>query len=190
MRYKAIVIGSSAGGLKALKKLLTKFGKDFKIPIIIVQHTSPNSDNYITTYLNDLCELEIKEADEKEPITGGHVYFAPPNFHLMVEEDFSLSLSVEDRVNFARPAIDVLFDTAADCYKAELIGIVLTGANNDGSRGLKKIKRLGGLTIVQDPETAEVESMPVSAIKTTKVDHILSLTAISKLLIKINQQIL
>ncbi len=187
MKYKAIVIGSSAGGLTALRTLLTMLDKEFKIPIIIVQHTSPSSDNYITTYLNDQCELEVKEADEKETIKNGYVYFAPPNFHLLVEENLTLSLSIDERVNYARPSVDVLFDTAADTYREKLIGIVLTGANNDGSKGLNKIKEYGGLTIVQDPKTAEVDSMPLAAIKATKVDHILSLRKIGELLISLNK---
>jgi len=189
MQYKAIVIGSSAGGLNALRTLLTMLDADFKIPIIIVQHTSPSSDNYITTYLNDLCKLKVKEADEKEQITSGYIYFAPPNFHLLVEEKFFLSLSIEERVNFARPSIDVLFETAAFTYKEKLIGIVLTGANHDGAMGLRKIKEFGGLTIVQDPKTAEVNSMPLSAIKATKIDHILPLEGIGELLISINKNI-
>lgn len=190
MQYDAIVIGSSAGGLKALKTLLTMLEENFSIPIIIIQHTSPSSDNYITKYLNDLCQLEVKEADEKEVIKGGYVYFSPPNFHLLIEEDFTFSLSIEERVNYARPSIDVLFETAAYTYKEKLIGIVLTGANNDGAKGLHKIKELGGMTIVQDPKTAEVDSMPINAIKATKVDHILTLNAIGELLISINNQML
>ena len=187
MNYKAIVIGSSAGGLNALRTILTMLGPDFKIPIIIVQHTSPSSDNYITTYLDELCNLTVKEADEKEVIVNGHVYFAPPNFHLLVEENKTFSLSIDERVNFARPSIDVLFDTATYSFKDQLIGIILTGANHDGALGMKKIKQAGGLCIVQDPNTAEVDSMPLSAIHTAKVDHILSLTEIANLLISIDK---
>ncbi len=187
MIYKAIVIGSSAGGLNALRTLLTMLESNFKIPIIIVQHTSPNSDNYITTYLNNLCNLNVKEADEKERITPGNIYFAPPNFHLLVEENFTFSLSIDERVNFARPSIDVLFDTASYTYKKQLIGIILTGANHDGAMGLKKIKQAGGLTIVQDPKTAESKNMPLSAIQATNVDHILSLNDIGHLLNALNK---
>lgn len=188
MNFKAIVIGSSAGGLKALKTILTKLGSDFKIPIIIVQHTSPSSDNYITTYLNDLCKLTVKEADEKEKIKEGYVYFAPPNFHLLIENDQTFSLSIEERVNYARPSVDVLFDTAADVFNDKLIGIILTGANNDGARGLSRIKQFGGLAIVQNPKEAEVDSMPTNAISMTKVDHILGLKQIANLLISINSK--
>ena len=152
MRPKAIVIGSSAGGLQALKTVFSSLENDFIIPIIVVQHISPHSDNYITTYLNKICKIKVKEANEKEVIENGHIYFAPPNFHLLIEEDFTFSLSTEDRVNFARPAIDVLFDTAAFAYGKNLVGIILTGANNDGSAGLRRIKELGGIAIAQDPK--------------------------------------
>lgn len=182
IKYKAIVIGSSAGGLAALKELLSPLKKDFRIPIIIVQHVSPHSDNYITTYLDKFCELKVKEADQKEMIKKGHVYFAPPNFHLLVEENYSFSLTIEERVNYARPAIDILFETASYAYKDKLIGIVLTGANHDGSKGLQMIKSRNGLCIVQDPKEAEVNSMPLNAINATQVDHILSLSEISSLI--------
>ncbi len=188
MNYKAIVIGSSAGGLNALRTILTMLGSDFKIPIIIVQHTSPSSDNYITKYLNELCSLTVKEADEKEIIKHRHVYFAPPNFHLLIEENQTFSLSIDERVNFARPSIDVLFDTATYTYGKQLIGIILTGANHDGAQGMKKIKQAGGLCIVQDPKSAEVDSMPLSAIHAAKVDHILSLSEIANLLISIDKK--
>lgn len=183
MKAKAIVIGSSAGGLHALKTIFSFLESDFSTPIIVVQHISPHSDNYITTHLNQICKIKVKEANEKESIENGTIYFSPPNFHLLIEENFTFSLTTEDRVNFARPSIDVLFETAAYAYRESLIGIVLTGANNDGATGLKKIKKLRGLTIVQDPKTAEVETMPSCAIKESKVDYILSLEEIAQLLI-------
>lgn len=186
MKYKAIVIGSSAGGLNALRTILTMLNADFSLPIIIVQHISPQSDNYITQYLDKLINIKVKEADEKEVIKGGTVYFAPPNFHLMVEENFTLSLSTDERVNYARPSIDVLFETASFAYGNQLIGIILTGANYDGAKGLNFIKKNGGLAIVQDPKTAEVDAMPLSAIKMTKVDHVFTLKQIGKLLKNLN----
>jgi len=120
-----------------------------------------------------MCVLKVKFADEKELILPGRVYIAPPNYHLMIEEDRTFSLSIDEPVNFARPSIDVLFETAAEVYGQGLIGVILTGANDDGSFGLKRIKDHGGLCIVQHPDTAEVEAMPRSAIATTDVDHIL-----------------
>ncbi|MDD4555352.1 MAG: chemotaxis protein CheB [Bacteroidales bacterium] len=181
-RYEAVVIGSSAGGLNALKTIFKCLDRSFRIPFIIVQHISPDSENYLIQILNDLNRLNVKEADEKEVPRRGMAYLAPPNYHLLVEPDRSFTLTVDERVNYARPSIDVLFETAAEAYRDALIGIVLTGANNDGSKGLKKIKEFGGVTIVQDPENAEVDSMPKAAIRTAKVDHILTLEGIAAFL--------
>jgi len=185
MNYKAVVIGVSAGGMSALGEILPQLPADFPLPVIIVQHLSPQSDNYMIKHFNSMSKITVKEADEKEAILPGNVYFAPPNYHLLVEEDQTFSLSVENRVNYSRPSIDVLFESAIDAYCASLIGIILTGANNDGSKGLKKIKDCGGLTIVQDPETAEVSAMPESAIKLFEPDHILKLKDIAPFLISL-----
>jgi len=187
-KYKAIVIGASAGGLEALVKILMPLPKDFSLPIIIVQHISPDSDNYMTQYLNSVCDINIKEADEKEKIKAGNVYIAPPNYHLLIEENFTLSLSNQEKVNFSRPSIDVLFETAAYAYGSTLIGVILTGANNDGSKGMKLIHNFNGLTIAQDPKTAYVDNMPLAAIKATKIDYILPLEKIAELLIKIHSE--
>jgi len=181
-RYKAIVIGSSAGGLNALKTLIGGLKLPFKLPVIIVQHISPDAENYLIHILNDLKMLTVKEADEKEKPVKGMAYVAPPNYHLLVEADHTFTLTVDERVNYARPSIDVLFETAAEAFRDTLIGIILTGANNDGSKGLKKIRELGGLTIVEDPETAEVNSMPRAALLSTPVDHVLSLEEIAPFL--------
>ena len=185
MKFKAIVLGASAGGLQAISTILMELEEGFNVPILIVQHLSPHSDNYMVTHLNHLCRLNVKEAEEKEKILPGNVYIAPPNYHMLVEEDETLSLTVEAKENYSRPSIDVLFDTAADVYRDGLIGVILTGANSDGSKGLKRIKELGGITIVQDPETAETNSMPRAAIAITKVDYILELSAISAKLLEL-----
>ena len=110
---------------------------------------------------------------------------APPNYHLLIEPDQTFTLTIDERVNYARPSIDVLFETAAEVFREHLIGIILTGANNDGSHGLKRIKELGGMAIVQDPETAEVDSMPKAAVAACAVDHVLSLEEISAFLNKL-----
>ncbi|MBU1162547.1 MAG: chemotaxis protein CheB [Proteobacteria bacterium] len=175
MKYEAIVIGVSSGGMITLDKILRHLPSDFALSIIIVQHQHPESDDFLARFLDARCSLTVKEADEKEIIMPGKIYIAPPNYHLLVEEDKTLSLSTNKRVNFARPSIDVLFESAADAFGEKLVGIILTGANEDGSRGLKKIKESGGLTIVQDPDTAEVDTMPKAAIASTKVDYILPL---------------
>ncbi|MBU1368309.1 MAG: chemotaxis protein CheB [Bacteroidetes bacterium] len=185
MNYHAIVIGSSAGGLQALKTIISGLSPHFKIPIIICQHRSPYSDSFMVQFLNELTPLLVKEADEKELITERHIYLAPPNFHLLVEEDFSLSLTVEEKVNFARPSIDVLFETAAEAYQHHLIGVILTGANHDGAKGMMYIQKKGGLTIAQNPATAEVPIMPQTAISSGCIDYVVNLEEIAELLNKL-----
>ncbi len=185
MIYKAVVIGASAGGMETIGSILTKLPSNFAAPIVIVQHLSPESNGYMAKYLNQKCNIIVKEADDKENITPGTAYIAPSNYHLLVEKDGTLSFTVENKVNYARPSIDVLFETAADLYQDTLIGIILTGANSDGSKGLRRIKERGGLVIVQDPETALVQSMPKAAIKETTVDYILSVDKIIDKLIEL-----
>jgi two-component system, chemotaxis family, protein-glutamate methylesterase/glutaminase len=188
MKYEAIVIGVSSGGMNAMKVMFSLLPKDFNIPIIIVQHIGAFSDNQLIKILNDKSNLFIKEADEKERVENGKVYIAPPNYHLMIERDKTFSLTVDERVNYARPSIDVLFESAAEAYRNKLIGVILTGSNSDGTAGLKKINEYEGLTIAQDPKTAESAYMPASAIAAIKPDYILSLDEIIKLLIKIDNQ--
>lgn len=185
MKYSAVVIGVSAGGMNALGQILPALPEDFPLPVIIVQHISPQSDNYMIRHFDQISKIKVKEADEKEEIKPGTAYFAPPNYHLLVEEDHTFSLSTEDRVNFSRPSADVLFESAIDAWCDRLIGIILTGANNDGSKGLKKIHECGGLTIVQEPGNAEVPAMPEAALRLSPVDHILKIDEIAPLLIRI-----
>jgi two-component system chemotaxis response regulator CheB len=171
--------------MEALSIIIPGLPPAFPIPVVVIQHISPHSENYMTRYLDNISSIKVKEVDEKEKIRPGVVYTAPPNYHVLVEEDETFSLSVEERINFARPSIDVFFQSAADVYAPHLVGVVLTGANNDGSQGLKMIKEKGGLTIVQDPHTAEVDGMPRAALKATKVDHILTLEQVAAFLVKL-----
>ncbi len=182
--YRAAVIGVSSGGLEALAVILAQLPASFPIPVLVVQHLQPDSDAFLAEYLNGCSPVAVKMADEKEALRPGWVYLAPPNYHLLVEEDETLSLSVEERVNYARPSIDVLFESAADAYGPELIGIILTGGSRDGSQGLKRIKERGGLTVVQDPATAQAKVMPEEALAVTKVDHVLALEEIGPFLVK------
>ncbi len=184
LKYQAIVIGASSGGLHALKKLLPAIPADFPCPILIVQHISPVSENYLTVILDKISQIHVKEADEKEIVIPGTAYVAPPDYHMLVEADKTLSFSVEDKVNYSRPSIDVLFQTAADAYQNHLVGILLTGANADGSGGMAYIKSKGGFTIVQDPTEAESPFMPKAAIQHHKPDLILSLDRIMEQLLK------
>jgi two-component system chemotaxis response regulator CheB len=180
--FEAVVIGSSAGGIHALSSVLAALPSEFPLPIIIVQHLHPHSDSYLAHILGTKCDLKVKQADEKETITNA-VYIAPPNYHLLIEEDRSLSLSIDKHVNFARPSVDVLFESAIYAYQDKLIAIILTGANNDGCQGVKNIKENGGYVIVQEPTTAEADAMPKAAIAATKVDKILPLEQIGPYLL-------
>ncbi|CCK79627.1 chemotaxis protein CheB [Desulfobacula toluolica] len=173
--FHAVVMGVSAGGFKALNILLPMFPKNFSCPVIIVHHGMPAGDDFFVNSLNTMSKLIIKEAEDKEQLKTGKIYIAPGNYHLLVEKDYTLSLSVDKPVCYARPSIDVLFETAARAFGPHLIGIILTGASCDGSNGIRIIKANKGLTIAQDPNTAEVNLMPGSAIATQCVDFILSL---------------
>ena len=174
--------------MEAMKTIFPALPAHFGIPIVMVQHVSPLSDSQWISLLNQNCRLELREANEKEEITPGNIYLAPPNYHLLVERNHSFSLTIDARVNYARPAIDVLFETAAVAYEEELVGVVLTGSNHDGAQGLKKIKGNGGLTIVQDPKTAASAFMPQAAIDTVAPDHVLPLEKIIELLIELDRK--
>jgi len=184
--YEAIVVGVSAGGLAALVEVLPKFDINMMLPVMIVQHQSNDSDDFLVRYFDQLCRQSVREVEDKMPVESGTIYFAPANYHLLVEPDRTLSLSTENRVNYSRPSIDVLFESAADAYTDRLVGIILTGANPDGTNGAARIKELGGLIIAQDPETAEAKAMPMSVIKHVQVDHILPLNRIGDFVNSLN----
>ena len=182
-RIRAVVIGASAGGLIALQTILSSLPSDFPWPIIVVQHLAPDSFSAAPELLASEIRITVREATDKEAVRAGVVYLAPPNYHLLVEPDHVLSLSVEDKVNFARPSIDVFFESASHVYGAGLVGVILTGANRDGAQGLQRIKQAGGFAIVQDPSTAEADAMPRAAIAATQVDEILPLREIGPFLL-------
>lgn len=185
MDYEVVVIGASAGGLQALQELLALLPTDFSLAMIIVLHRPPASDDWLAFSLNEIGSLRVKEADPDDRIEPGRVYLAPANYHLLVEPDKRLSLSIDAKVGYSRPAIDVLFETAADTYHSHLIGLVLSGASNDGTAGLHRIKAQGGLTIAQDPATAKSKLMPYSAIQENVIDLILTLPEIASFLIRV-----
>jgi len=185
-KYQAIVIGTSAGGLFALSAILEKLPPGFGIPIIVVQHRSKDQRDLLEVVMQSKCKIQIKQADEKENIASGFVYTAPPDYHLLIESDKTFSLSSDEQVHFSRPSIDVLFETAAMVFKHNLIGIILTGANDDGAAGIISVKKMGGLTIVQDPAEAQFPVMPEAAIKTKAVQHIWTLSEIQNFLLKIS----
>ena len=177
---EAVVIGCSAGGLDALRTVLETLPTGFPSAVIIVAHIAPDCDSLLPSLLTKACRLPVSEAQEREPILPGHVYVAPPNYHLLIEPDRTFALSVDERVCFVRPSIDVLFHSAADAYGERLIGVVLTGANSDGAQGLKAVKAVGGLTLVQDPANAYADAMPKAAIATGAADKILPLDVLAE----------
>ena len=188
MKHEVVVIGTSAGGLYALTTLLETLPRHFPIPILIVQHRSKEERTLLEEVLSHKCEISIRQAEEKEPIQSGTVYFAPPDYHLLIERNKTFSLSSDERVNYSRPSIDVLFETAADVYKNKTLAILLTGANQDGAAGIKIVKKYGGTTMAQDPLEAMYPVMPKSAIDTGQVDHIMTLASIKTYLLGINKR--
>lgn len=183
--YKAIVIGASAGGFSAIKLFLSTLNPKMSVPIIIIQHVLSGSELAVTELYKNLCNYSIKEVVSREKIVSGHIYLTPPNYHLLLEEDLSFTLSTEDKVSYARPAIDVTFECAAEIFKSSLVGILLTGANEDGSRGLKKIQKWGGYTIVQNPKTAEIATMPQSALNIMNPDKIIEIGELGEIINKL-----
>ncbi|WP_449433720.1 chemotaxis protein CheB [Pseudomonas putida] len=179
---QAVVIGASAGGVAALFQVLGSLPQDFAIAVLCVLHLPDDRHSKLAEVLQRRLQRPVHEACDKQPIAAGQIYVAAPGYHLSVERDLSLSLSQEDPVHFSRPAIDFLFTSAADVYGAGLLGVLLTGANEDGAKGLAYIKNKGGRTIVQDPRDAQVALMPEAALALHQPDHILSLRGIEQLL--------
>ena len=183
MTSKLVVIGTSLGGFSALKLILGKLPPAFPVPIAIVQHRHKESQTALAGYLQPLIPLPIREVEDKDEIAPGAIYLAPADYHLLVEPGY-FTLTTDEPVSYARPSIDVLFESAADIYRDRTVGIILTGANQDGARGAAAIKAQGGRVIVQAPSTAESPVMPEAAIAATQVDAIVPLTAISTTLLK------
>ena len=181
-KFQAIVIGASAGGLYALITLFEQLPADYSIPVMVVQHRSKDQKDLLEQVLQHKCKITIKQADEKEDIKSGFVYIAPPGYHLLVEQDQTFSLSSDEHVSFSKPSVDVLFESASEVYGKKLVGIVLTGANNDGAAGIATIKKYGGLTIAQFPSEAQYPFMPQAAIDRGGVNCIWTLKEIQKLL--------
>jgi two-component system chemotaxis response regulator CheB len=178
--YKAVVFGGSAGGVDALLTILAVLPADFALPLLVAQHLHPTESGYLATHLGRACSLEVKEARAKEPVLPGHVYLAPANYHLLVEKDETLSLSVDEKVNWSRPSIDVLFESAARAWARRLVAVILSGANGDGTEGLRLVKRYGGLTVAQDPQSAAHPTMPQAAIDAGCVELVLGPDAIGE----------
>ena len=184
MAYGVVVIGSSLGGLHAVSTLLAALPQGFHLPIVIAQHraTVPPSDGELQTIWQRQTSLVVCDAEDKVPIVPGRVYVAPADYHLMIESRHRLALSTEGPVLWARPSIDVLFETAAEAYGESVIGVILTGASADGSQGLRAIRARGGCALVQEPTSAECDVMPRAALAATSVNQVLGLCDLGRLL--------
>lgn len=182
--FEMIVIGCSLGGMKALQQVLGALPKEFPIPIAVVQHRYRNSADGLPSYLSRHTALKVVDAEDKQWMKPGTVYMAPADYHLLIDGG-EISLSVEAAVSYARPSVDVLFESAADSYADRLIGIILTGQNTDGAEGSSQVKARGGFMVVQDPATAEAPSMPEAAIRAARIDRVLPLDRIGPFLVEL-----
>jgi two-component system chemotaxis response regulator CheB len=172
--FEIVCIGASYGGLSALQVLLPGLAEDFPLPVVVVQHRKKDADDGLCEFLRKRSPLPLTEPNDKEKVEPGRVYLAPRDYHLLIEKSI-FALSTDAPVGHARPSIDVLFESAAEVYKERAVGVILTGANRDGARGLARIKSFGGFTVVQDPASAESRAMPEAAVAATAVDRILPL---------------
>lgn len=184
MNCSAIVIGGSAGGLAVLDRILPELPGDFPLPILVIQHLPPSDDGSFARYLARTTRLPVVEPCDKERIEGGHLYAAPANYHMLVERTGTIGLSVDEKVNWSRPSIDVLFESAARVWGPALIAVILSGASVDGATGLCAIKAAGGRTIAQDPASAQSPLMPRAAIDAGAVDEVLTPECIAERLLE------
>jgi two-component system chemotaxis response regulator CheB len=178
----AVAIGASAGGVQALSVLLPALPAKAAVAVFIVLHLPRDRQSILAEVFSRKCLLDVREAQDKEPVIAGTVYFAPANYHLLLDHGPQLALSVDDLVHHSRPSIDVLFESAAEVYGNRLLGIILTGANEDGAQGLAAVHDAGGLTVVQTPETAQSPRMVISALKLRQPDYVLPLEEIAAML--------
>ncbi len=182
---EAVVMGASAGAVDALLQLLPALPAAYPLPIVIVVHLPPDKQSVLAELFQAKCSVTVREVEDKEPLEGGTVYIAPPNYHVLVEQNRTLSLSNEEAVHYSRPSIDVLFESAADAYGAGMLGILLTGANDDGASGLKVIALAGGTVAVQRPDTAAHPTMPQAGLKKCPNALALSLSELAAMLQKV-----
>ncbi|MEM5384383.1 chemotaxis protein CheB [Paraburkholderia phymatum] len=178
--FDAVVIGASAGGIDALNVLLPALPAGFGAAILIVTHVPADAPSYLPEAFGYRCALPVIEPDAGEPVLPGRVHLAPPGYHMLVEDDGTIALSLDSTVCFSRPSIDVLFESAAHVYRERLLGILLSGANDDGAHGLEIIRAMGGLAWVQDPDTAASTPMPRAAIERGAADEVLSPTLMAR----------
>jgi two-component system, chemotaxis family, protein-glutamate methylesterase/glutaminase len=185
LAIKAIVVGASAGGIEAMMQLFSPLPPDYPLSIISVIHMPDNHDSHLAEVFQQWTRIKVEDAEDKAAIQKGRLYFAPAGYHLLIEQDATFSLSCEMPVNYSRPSIDLMMQTAAQAYGSGLLGILLTGANLDGAMGMKSIKQHGGVTIVQAPLEAKSGTMPKEAIKLQTPDLIQGLTEIKNMLLRL-----
>jgi two-component system chemotaxis response regulator CheB len=173
-----VVIGTSAGGLSALQVLLPGLAKDFHCPLVVAQHRGKEASSGLREFMQKSSRLPVEEPEDKAPIESGHIYLAPGDYHLLIEKGH-FALSTDAPVWYARPSINVLFESAADAYMEHAVGVILSGANGDGARGLAAIKERGGITVVEEPATAAYRTMPEAALAASEVDRVLPLAEIA-----------
>lgn len=181
-RIESVVIGASAGGIEALSVLLPALPAGLRASFFIVLHLPRERPSLLVEIFEHRCALRVREAEDKEPVAPGTVYFAPPDYHLLLEKSRQIALSADAPVHYSRPSIDVLFESAADAYGDHLLGVILTGANQDGASGLEAVHRAGGITVVQEPVSAHAPLMAMSALQRNPADFVLSLQQIAHLL--------
>jgi two-component system, chemotaxis family, protein-glutamate methylesterase/glutaminase len=181
LAYEIIIVGTSWGGLAALRALVAGLPQEYGIPLAIVQHRHRDSDALLARFLQEHTQLQVCEVEDKQPIEAGRVFVAPANYHMLVEQGH-FSLSTEAPVRYSRPSIDVALVSAADAYRHRAVGVVLTGANADGAEGLRRVADSGGMAVVQDPTTAEVPAMPTAALRAVPTARVLSLDRIAPFL--------
>ncbi len=179
---QTIVMGASAGGIEAISAILSELRLELRAPIVIVVHMPSAKDSQLVTLLQSKCRRPMIEVEDKQPLELGCVYLAPPDYHVLFEDESSLALSSDEQVNYSRPSIDVLFETAADVFAEHSLGIILTGANRDGAQGLGEIMRVGGLGLVQEPTEAHCRAMPEAAIAACPTARVMNLQEISQYL--------
>ena len=185
MKYKAVIIGGSAGSFQVVTKILSSLDSKFPLPVLLCLHRLKHVRSGFVEALSLKSNIPIEEPNDKETLKPGRAYLAPANYHMFVELANRIALSTDDPVNHSRPSIDLSFITAANAYREKLVGIILSGANSDGAMGLKVVNDKGGLTIVQDPKECEVKTMTESAIQLTKVNHVYSTDQIIRFLSKL-----
>lgn len=181
-RFDALAIGGSAGSIEALGVLLPALPARLRAAVFIVLHLPRERPSLLCDIFQPRCALPLREAQDKEPVEPGTVYFAPPDYHLLVDAGPAMALSVDDPVHFSRPSIDVLFESAADAYGPRLIAVLLSGANQDGAQGLSAVQAAGGVTIVQHPSSSPMPAMPEAALALLQPDHVLAPPEIAALL--------